>query len=80
MLAVSLSTLASACCRRYLKSPARTRHISPARAQCPDGHLSVSVFNLPERSTAFTCRYTELSLTYIIHENGFYINICLKIS
>ena len=79
MLAVSLSTLASACCRRYIKSPARTRPISPAWAQCPDEHLSVSVFNLPEHSTAFTCRHTKPSLAYIIHENGSGSNICLTI-
>ena len=43
-----------------IKSPARTRLISPARARCPSEHLKVSVFYLPEHSTAFTCRYTKL--------------------
>lgn len=37
--------------RRKFKSLARTR--------CPSGHLNVLVLNLPSRSPAFTCRYTE---------------------
>jgi hypothetical protein len=59
MLAVSLSTLTSACCRRYIKS-------------VPGADLPY----LPKHSTAFTCRHTELSLTYIIQDDVLTINIC----
>ena len=52
--------------RWNIKSPARTHHISLVKARYPSEYLEASVITLPERSTAFTCRSTELLLTYII--------------
>ena len=46
--------------RRKFKSPARTHRISLVRARYPSEYLYVLVLILPSRSTAFTCRYTEL--------------------
>lgn len=45
--------------RRNIKSPARTRLVSPARARCPSEHLIALVFTLPKHSSAFTCRHTK---------------------
>ena len=71
MLAVSLSTLTSACCRRYIKSvPGADLPYLPSTGIYKSQYLP------PKHSTAFTCRHTELSLTYIIQDDVLTINIC----
>lgn len=53
--------------RRKFKSPARTHHISLAGARYPSEYLKALVLILPNRSSAFTCRYTilfSISLLY----------------
>ena len=59
MLAVSLDVLPNISSRRKFKSPTRTHRISRVRARCPSEHHKVLVINLPNRSTALTCRRTE---------------------
>ena len=62
MLAVSLDTLPSIISRQKFKSPTRTHHMSQVWARCPAEHHKVPVINLPNRSTALTCRHTETFL------------------
>ena len=77
MLAVSLSTLTSACCRRYIKSvPGADLPYLPSTGSMPLRAYKSQYFPLPKHSTAFTCRHTELSLTYIIQDDVLTINIC----
>lgn len=68
MLAVSRDALPSILyVIGIIKSPTRTHHISQVWACYPSEYACVSVFNLPERSTTFTCRHTERFRSSIVY-------------
>ena len=67
MLAVSLDTLPSISSRRKFKSPTRTHQISQVWTRCPSEHHNVLVINIPNRSTALTCRRTEPFGSFLLY-------------
>ena len=68
MLAVSLDILTNINVSPEYKIPGADPSLFLMRTECPIGHLTDLVLNLPKRSTAFTCRYTKPLSLYILYK------------
>lgn len=75
MLAVSLSVLANAHCRRYIRSSARTRRFSPTRAQRPCERLMVLDLLPAQAQYSFSCRLHGTILVHLYYTRFFH---CLQ--